>query len=129
MSKFRQLVEDIRNPQLNYIYLTPEHQAALDKQIEKAMSDVDISELPSAYWDSNPYDVEPQLIGSSAGWELRNENELWDAACDIVIKYLEADGAVEYLYDMIPEDKQEDDEFNAALTKEAIQYIENQKSN
>lgn len=129
MSKFRQLVEDIRNPQLNYIYLTPEHQAALDKQIEEAMSDVDISELPSAYWDSNPYDVEPQLIGSSAGWELRNENELWDAACDIVIKYLEADGAVEYLYDMIPEDKQEDDEFNAALTKEAIQYIENQKSN
>ena len=131
MSKFRKLVEDIINlkPQtMIYTYLTPEYQKALNKQVEKAADSIDISELPGAHWDPNPYGVEPQLIGSSAGWELTDENKLWDAALDKVIEWLEADGAVQYLYELIPENKQEDDEFNTALTQEAIQYLENQKS-
>ena len=130
MSKFRKLVEDITNPQSQtpaYTYLTPAQQTMLDKEVEKAMDWVDISELPSAYYDNNPYDVEPQLVGTSGGWFLNDEGELWDAGCDEVIKMLEVDGAVEYLWDLIQEDKKEDDEFNAALTQEAIQYLESQK--
>ncbi|MBO4622489.1 MAG: hypothetical protein J5691_01245 [Bacilli bacterium] len=128
MSKFRQLVEDITKPQAPaYTYLTPDHQALLDKEVEKATDWIDIRELPTAYYDNNPYDVEPQLIGTSGGWFLEDESYLWDAAIDIVIGWLEADGAVEYLYELIPADKQEDDEFNAALTKEAIEYLKNEK--
>lgn len=128
MSKFRQLVEEITKPQPVYQYLLPEYQAALDKKVTEMEDRIDISELPTAYYDSNPYDVEPQLVGTSGGWFLEDESYLWDAAADKMIEWLKADGAVEYLWDLIPEDKQEDDEFNAALTQEAINYLETQKT-
>lgn len=126
MSKFRKLVEDIVKPQPTYQYLLPEYQDALDKQVMEAEQWIDISELPGAYYDSNPYDVEPQLVGTSGGWFIDDEKVLGDAARTEVIKNLKADGAVEYLWDLIPEDKKEDDDFNTALTKEAIQYLESQ---
>lgn len=126
MSQFRKLVEDIIKPQPVYTYLTPDLQKALDKEIEKAAEHVDIQDLPSTYYDSNPYDVEPQLVGSSGGW-FNDTDEPWNAGCDLLIEWLKADGAVAYLWDLIPEDKQEDDEFNAALTQEAINYLETQK--
>lgn len=127
MSQFRKLVEDIVKPQPVYTYLTPDLQKALDKEIEKAAEHVDIRDLPSTYYDSNPYDVEPQLVGSSGGW-FNDTDEPWNAGCDLLIKWLKADGAVAYLWDLIPEDKQEDDEFNTALTQEAINYLETQKT-
>lgn len=128
MSKFRKLVEDIVKPQPVYTYLTPDLQKALDKEIEKATERVDIQDLPSTYYDSNPYDVEPQLVGSSGGW-FNDTAEPWNAGCDLLIDWVKADGAAQYLWDLIPEDKQEDDEFDQALTQEAITYIENQKVN
>ena len=127
MSQFRKLVEDIVKPQPVYTYLTPDLQKALDKEIEKAAEHVDIQDLPSTYYDSNPYDVEPQLVGSSGGW-FNDTDEPWHAGCDLLIEWLKADGAVAYLWDLIPEDKQEDDEFNTALTQEAINYLETQKT-
>lgn len=129
MSKFRELVEDIVHPQPVYNYLTPVLQKALDSQIQKAMDRIDISELPGAYYDSNPYDVEPQLVGTSGGWFIDDESEVWNAACDLVIEWIEADGASEYLWDYLTPEQQDDDEFGAALTKEAVSYIQAQKSN
>lgn len=128
MSEFRRLVEDIINPQPVYTYLTPDLQNALDKEIGKALEYVDIQELPSTYYDPNPYNVEPQLVGTSGGW-FNDTDEPYDAACDLLIEWIKADGVGEYLYDLIPEDKQEDDEFDQALTQEAITYIKNQKVN
>ena len=127
MSKFRQLVEEITKPQPVYQYLLPEYQKALDKAAEQEEQWIDVRELPTAYYDSNPYDVEPQLVGTSGGWFLEDESYLRDAAIDVLIEGLEADGAIQYLYDLIPEDKQEDEEFDAALTQEAIQYLKNEK--
>lgn len=127
MSQFRKLVEDIVKPQPAYTYLTPDLQKALDKEIEKAAEHVDIRDLPSTYYDLNPYDVEPQLVGSSGGW-FNDTDEPWNTGCDLLIEWLKADGAVAYLWDLIPEDKQEDDEFNTALTQEAINYLETQKT-
>lgn len=127
MSQFRKLVEDIVKPQPVYTYLTLDLQKALDKEIEKAAEHVDIRDLPSTYYDSNLYDVEPQLVGSSGGW-FNDTDEPWNAGCDLLIEWLKADGAVAYLWDLIPKDKQEDDEFNTALTQEAINYLETQKT-
>lgn len=127
MSKFRQLVEDITNRPQQYSYLTPEHQKALDQQIEKAMDRIDVSELPSAYYDRNPYGVEPQLAGGSGNWFLNDEHDLWAAACELVEQEIQADGAVEYLWDLLTPEQQEDEEFNAILTKEALEYIQKQK--
>jgi hypothetical protein len=128
MSQFRKLVEEITKPQQStYTYLTPALQQALYKEIEKAMDYIDISELPSAYWDPNPYGVEPQLIGSSAGWALKDEDDLWKAACDWMEKAVEADGAAQYLWDYLTPEQQDDEEFQIALTKEAINYIQTQK--
>lgn len=128
MSQFRKLVEDIVKPQqFTYTYLTPELQKALDKEIEKAMQRINISELPGAYYNSNPYDVEPQLVGTSGEWALEDENELWKAGCDLMIKWIEADGATAYLWDYLTPEQQNDGEFEEALTKEAIDYIERQK--
>ena len=128
MSKFRKLVEDIVTPQPVYTYLTPDLQKALDKKIEKAIEYVNIQDLPSTCYDPNPYNVEPQLVGSSGGW-FNDIDEPWNAGCDLLIDWVKADSAVEYLWDLIPEDKREDDEFNQALTQEAITYIKNQKVN
>lgn len=128
MSKFRKLIEDIVKPeQTAYIYLTPALQQALIKEIEKAMDDVDISELPSAFYDENPYDVEPQLIGTSGSWFLDNEDDLWNAACDLVLQQIKADGAENYLWDYLTPELQDNEELQLDLTKEAIDYIEKQE--
>lgn len=128
MSKFRELIEDIVKPeQSNYVYLTPILQQALIKEIEKAMDNVDISELPSAFYDPNPYGVESQLVGTSGSWFLNNENDLWNAACDLVLQRIKADGVENYLWDYLTPELQNDEELQQDLTKEAIDYIEKQE--
>jgi len=127
MSQFRKLVEDIVKPQEpTYTYLTPEMQTMLHKKVEDEIDDIDPSELESAHWDDNPYMVEPELAMGSGRWEY-DEDEMWNKACESYIKILKADKAVECLWDLIPEDKQDDDEYNNALTAEAIDYIEKQE--
>ena len=121
MSKFKELIEDVKNGnQIVYQFLTPEMRDNLDKQISEI--DIDPSELSSAVWNNNPYDVEPQLAGGSGMYEY-DEDEYFNAQCEKMIYYITSDGAIQYLWDLIPEDKQEDDEYNDALTKEAEQYI------
>ena len=127
MSQFRKLVEDIVKPQQPvYTYLTPDLQKALDKEIENAMERVNIQELPSTYYDSNPYDVEPQLVGTSGGW-FNDTDEPWDAGCDLLIEWIKADGAAQYLWDYLTLEQQNDEDFQTALTQEAINYIQTQK--
>ena len=36
---------------------------------------VDCAELPSAHWVHNPYGVDPELVGSSSGYEWDEEEE------------------------------------------------------
>lgn len=127
MSKFKELVEDVKNGnQIVYQFLTPEMRDNLDKQISEI--DIDPSELSSAVWNNNPYDVEPQLASGSGMYEY-DEDEYFNAQCEKMIYYIKSDGAIQYLWDLIPEDKQEDDEYNDALTKEAEQYIMSLESN
>jgi len=130
MSKFRQLVEEITKPQIVYTHLTPELQDAIIQEIEKSESEVDQFEiadnLSTAHWDPNPYGLEPALAQGSGCYEY-NEDEMWNYLCEKYIEKLRADGAVQCLWDFIPEDKQDDEEFDAALTKEAIDYVEKQE--
>lgn len=121
MSKFKELVEEIKSTnEITYQLLTQEMRDNLYKQICEI--DIDPSELESAVWNDNPYDVEPQLALGSGMYEY-NEDEYFNAQCEQMISYIKADGAVQYLWDLIPEDKQEDDEYDTALTNEAEQYI------
>ena len=126
MSKFRQLVEDIIG-QTEHNHLTTEQHALLDNLIRRATEEVDVSELSSAYYDDNPFDVEPQLKGGSGEWQY-DEDELWDEGCRIAIDWLESDGAAQYLWDTLTPEQQDNEEFNNALTKEAIEYVNNQIS-
>ena len=124
MSNFRKLVEEIKP--VVYTLLTPEMQQLLEKHISEI--EIDPSELESAVWDSNPYDVEPQLALGSGDWNY-NEDEYFNAQCEKMLEYIKADGAVQYLWDLVSEDKQDDSEYDEALTKEAEQFIENLERN
>ena len=137
MSKFRELVENIRNcqedttssaPQQSepeYKFLTPEYQAALDWEIEAAQDDVEIGpDFPTAYWEPNPYGVEERLIGSSGCWEVRDESYIWDAACDRVLSALEGDDLAKLLDADLSNMSSEDYD---ALLNEAFTYVEKQK--
>lgn len=77
---------------------------SLKKQLMKKTEDleIDVSELDSYHWDSNPYCVEPQLAsGSGCGdWD---ENEEWRAKIQKMKKNIEEDGVYEYL-DLADED-------------------------
>ena len=129
MSKFRELVEAIVNP-VSYVYLTKELQDGIDNEILKTEDYIDPSELNSAHWDNNPYGVEPQLTAGSGMWDY-DEDEMWDAACTLFAERVQSDGAFEYLLAYLPKEIQDNytDEYDEALTKEALDYIEKQKNN
>ena len=121
MSKFKELVEEIKSTnEITYQLLTQEMRDNLYKQICEI--DIDPSELESAVWNDNPYDVEPQLALGSGMYEY-NEDEYFNAQCEQMISYIKADGAVQYLWDLIPEDKQEDDEYERRRKLERQRYM------
>lgn len=72
--------------------------------------DIDESELPSAYYDPNPYGVEDHLIGSS-GCCVVDEDELYEAKKEQAIDKIKKDGAYNWI-DLDCDDK------------EVIEYIE-----
>lgn len=130
MSKFRLLVEELQEQAKNnsfdkYKLLNPVFIERLDKEI--AQIEIDPSELDSAVYDHNPFDVEPQLIGSSGQW-MYDDDEYYNAQINVLIDMLKEDGAVQYLWDLVPEEMQEDEEYDTLLTNEAIDYLESQKS-
>lgn len=58
--------------------------------------DIDESELPSAYYDPNPYGVEDHLIGTSGCW-FADEDEAYEAKKERAIKKIEEDGAYNWI--------------------------------
>lgn len=74
--------------------------------------DIDESELPSAYYDPNPYGVEDHLIGSSGCW-VADEDEVYEAQKEQAISKIKKDGA----YECLDVDEDIDD-------KEVIEYID-----
>lgn len=72
--------------------------------------DIDESELPSAYYDPNPYGVEDHLIGSSGCW-FADEDEAYEAKKEQAIDKIKKDGAYNWI-DLDCDDK------------EVIEYIE-----
>lgn len=94
--------------------LTEEQIDGLKNWVNKL--EIDVCELPSCHYDSNPFGLEyPLSCGSGQYvWDEDEENE---AKIERAIDYLESDGWEAYFdYD---EDKQDPEE----LTKEAIEYL------
>lgn len=84
--------------------------------------DIDVEELDSYYWDSNPYCVEEELTGSS-GCGVWDDAEERQAQITKLIEWLESDGAGEYLT-LSPDDwDSEDDNDCTTLTNECITYL------
>lgn len=49
---------------------------------------VDCAELPSAHWVHNPYGVDPELVGSSSGYEW-DEDEEAEARLEMAIDWID----------------------------------------
>ena len=112
-------------------------QSLIDK-IESYIDNIELSddeflELPSTYYDRNPYGVEEQLIGSSGGYFNDDQGEIFDAKKSIFLRYLECDGILS-LIDIEDEDLKGDitvddidDIYNnylEILTREIEQYFD-----
>lgn len=61
------------------------------------LSDDEFLELPSTYYDRNPYGVEEQLIGSSGGYFNDDQGEIFEAKLNHFIEYIENDGILNYI--------------------------------
>ena len=97
---------------------------ALKKELIKKVDEIEINvdELDSYNWDSNPYEVEHQLVGTS-GCGVWDENEEWQEQIKKMKKYLEADGAGEYLTLADEDWDNQDDNDCTTLTNECINYL------
>lgn len=133
MSKFRELAEDTLNTitQPKYQYLTSELQNAILDWVYNNI-EIDPSELSSASWDDNPYDVEPQLKGGSGTW-VYDDEEMENAQLEKAIEYIQADGIENYLpEEILPKGIFEpdfDEEISIKLNQEAIDYLTKQQRN
>lgn len=71
-------------------------------KIRKYVDDMELdydeyTELPSTYYDRNPYGVEGPLIGSSGGYFNDNDDEVFEAKLNHFIEYIENDGILNYI--------------------------------
>ena len=103
---------------MTYKKLNEAFKNELLKMVEEM--EVDVTQLDSYHWDSNPYCVEPQLAAGS-GCSVWEENEEWQAQIQKAKKVLEADGANYYL-------TMSDEDYDAdggcfELTQECINYL------
>lgn len=103
---------------MTYKKLNEAHKKELLKFVDRM--EVDIEELDSYHWDSNPYCVEPQLA-SGSGCSTWDENEEWQAQVTQAKEWIAADGANSYLT-LADEDYDEDGECET-LTQECINYL------
>ena len=74
-NRFKQIIEEIRK--------------------EASEIEIDIDQLTSAEYDPNPYAVEPELFGTSGGYDW-DEDEEWTLQCAKMIEYINADGLENY---------------------------------
>lgn len=95
--------------------LTEEQKKELKEWVSKI--DFDIEDLPSAYYDSNPFCVEEPLNRGSGQW-VYDEDEGWEVQKEIAINYLETDGGVFSYFPWT-----DDEDVAEQLTKEAVEYI------
>lgn len=91
--------------------------------------EIDVSELASYKWDSNPYCVEPELVGSS-GCGVWDEDEEYNAQIEAVVSDIEADG----LFEVIELDLNDSDlylkdikEEMLKMNGEALEFLESLK--
>ena len=97
--------------------LTEKQKTEIVQFVTKTQDSVDIEDLRSAKYDSNPYGVEPELVGSSGGFDW-DDDELWNASCELAVKWLKADGLGGYFnWDEI------DDDNDGVLLNEVVDYI------
>lgn len=97
---------------------------ALKKELLKKVDEMEINveELSSYHWESNPYGVESQLIGTSGEGQW-DENEEWQAKIQKAKKYLSEEPAYELLT-LADEDYDDDDQEDCTtLTNECINYL------
>lgn len=97
---------------------------ALKKELLKKVDEMEINveELSSYHWESNPYGVESQLIGTSGEGQW-DENEEWQAKIQKAKKYLSEEPAYE-LFTLADEDYDDDDQEDCTtLTNECINYL------
>lgn len=97
---------------------------SLKKELIKKVDEIEINvdELDSYHLERNPYNVEPQLVGTSGEYQW-DENEEWQAQIKKMKKYLEADGAGEYLTLADEDWDNQDDNDCTTLTNECINYL------
>lgn len=98
--------------------LSDEQKKELDDKVRDIVIDVD--ELSSYKWDSNPYCVEPQLAGGS-GCGVWNKDEELSVQARTLIQYIKADGIWEYI--TMSDDDIEDDDLCEKLANEAYEYL------
>jgi len=112
---------------MEYIYLTKELQNKLDNAIEQCENYVNYEELNSRKWNSNPYDVEPELVGTSGCYEY-DDDEVALEEYKILKQWIEKDGIENYieLSPELSEEQQDDETLMEILNKEAINYLETQ---
>lgn len=101
--------------------LSSELKQAILKAVEKM--EIDIEELPSTYWDGNPYGLEPELAYHS-GEYIADEDEVYAAQLAQFINWVKLDGITEYVKEINPVDD-EDGEYTAL----AIEFLEKEKEN
>lgn len=92
-----------------------------EEQIEELKNwvnelEIDVCELPSCHYDSNPYGLEYPLSCGS-GQYVWDEDEEYEAKCEKAVDYLESDGWGAYF------DYDEDSQDPEDLTKEAIKLV------
>lgn len=97
---------------------------ALKKELLKKVDEIEINieELNSYHFEKNPYGVETQLIGTSGEGQW-DENEEWQEQIKKMKKYLEADGAGEYLTLADDDWDNQDENDCTTLTSECINYL------
>lgn len=89
----------------------------VDDFIEKI--NIDVEELPSYYYDRNPYGVEDALIGTSGGYDW-DESEEYQEQLEKALEILENESIFDYID--ADEIKESDEKEYQQLT---IEYIKN----
>lgn len=79
--------------------------------------EIDRTELSSYHYDPNPYDVEPQLIGSSKGYDWDTDEE-WEKQVEVFFKQMEENPTwfMEDFANWIPEGKEESEDDSQYVT-------------
>lgn len=95
--------------------LTEEQKKELKEWVDKI--EIDVEDLQSAHFDSNPYGLEEPLYYGSGQWEY-DEDEEQEVQKEKAIDYLETDGGVADYFGW-----SDDEEESEELTKEAVEYI------